>query len=109
MLCLLVVFDFFSLRQGHRARATVGNLPCSPSAQPPEAGADPLGPHPRPADSDTQGGGGGASAALDPSLKASASGFKFKNDCPGLFSSFALFSCLGRGFGTEKSSNTMAP
>ena len=61
MLCLLVVFDFFSLRQGHRARATVGNLPCSPSAQPPEAGADPLGPHPRPADSDTQGGGGGAS------------------------------------------------
>lgn len=97
---------YFSLRQGHRARATVGNLPCSPSAQPPETGADPLGPHPRPADSDTR--GVGLRAALDPSLKASASGFKVKNDCPGLFSSFALFSWLGRRFGTEKSSNTVA-
>lgn len=75
---------YFSLRQGHRGRATAAatNLPCSPSVQTPETWEGRPGPHPIPKDLETL--GVGRTSALEPALMASVSGFKFENYYPGL-------------------------
>ena len=54
---------------------------------------DLLGPHPRPADSDTR--GVGLRAALDPSLKASASGLKSRMTVLGYLAPLPFFPGLG--------------